>query len=112
MRMAYILSFAERIFEPLGMVDTAFYVPAGFVPVLVEFKQNSIAQVPPLVSAEQAPQPLPFVPSSTEQQDTTKPDNSSRPQSSNRPKKQNNTEGGGLSPIGRTLVGPQLDDYK
>jgi len=41
-------------------VDFAFYVPNGFVPVLLEFKQNSIVEVPPLVTAEQAPPTVPF----------------------------------------------------
>ena len=42
-------------------IDFAFYVPNGFIPVLVEFKQNTIAQVPPPVSYEQAPPAVPFV---------------------------------------------------
>ena len=93
-------------------IDFAFYVPTGSAPVILQFKQNSIVQVPPLVTTEQTPTPIPFIPSSTDQQDTTKPSDPTRPQTSNRPKKQNNTEGSGLSPIGRTLVSPQLDDYK
>ena len=44
----------EDFTEPVKWIDFAFYVPKGHVPVLVEFKQNSIAAVPPLVSAEQA----------------------------------------------------------
>ena len=43
-------------------IDFAFYVPDGFVPVLVEFKQNSINQLPPPVTYEQAPPPVPFIP--------------------------------------------------
>lgn len=42
-------------------IDFAFYVPDGFVPVLVEFKQNCISQLPPSVPAEQAPSVMPFV---------------------------------------------------
>lgn len=94
-------------------IDFAFHVPDGSVPVLVEFKQNGIAQVPPIVTAEQAPPPIPFVPSAGGQNDTTKPDNPSRPQSSKRPTKQKNTsEGDGLTPLTRTLVAPPLDDFK
>jgi hypothetical protein len=94
------------------LIDFVFYVPTGSVPVILQFKQNSIVQVPRFVTTEQTPTPIPFIPSSTNQQDTTKPGDSSG-QQTNRPKQQNNTtEGGGLSPIGRTLVGPQLDDYK
>jgi len=43
-------------------IDFAFYVPSDSLPVLVEFKQNSIAQLPPPVTAEQAPPAVPFVP--------------------------------------------------
>lgn len=94
-------------------IDFVFYVPNGSTPVILQFKLNSIVQIPPLVSTEQVPTPIPFVPSSTDRQDTTKPGDTSRQQSSNRTNQQNNTtEGTGLSPIGRTLVGPQLDDYK
>jgi len=96
-------------------IDFAFYVPAGFVPVLVEFKQNSIAEVPALVTAEQAPPPEPFVPSSERQKPASKPGNLSQPQTSKRPTQPKNTsdkKGIGLSPLTRPLVGPQLDDYK
>jgi hypothetical protein len=42
-------------------IDFAFYVPNDFVPVFLAFKQNSIVQLPPPVSAEQAPEAAPFV---------------------------------------------------
>ncbi|MHC4890909.1 MAG: hypothetical protein ACYTEO_15760 [Planctomycetota bacterium] len=42
-------------------IDFAFYVPSDSVPVLVEFKQNSIAELPPPVAAEQAPPSIPFI---------------------------------------------------
>ncbi|MDH4239156.1 MAG: CvpA family protein [Phycisphaerae bacterium] len=93
-------------------IDFAFYVPTGSAPVILQFKLNSIVQVPPLVTTEQAPTPIPFIPSSTDPQDTTKQGDNSRPQTSNRPNQQNNTEGGGLTPLTRTLVAPPLDDYK
>ena len=96
-------------------IDFAFYLPAGFVPVLVEFKQNSIAEVPTLVSPEQAPTPIPFVPSSGSANNPIPPNNTSRPQTSKRPTQPKNTsdkKGIGLSPLTRPLVGPQLDDYK
>ncbi|MBN1392403.1 MAG: CvpA family protein [Sedimentisphaerales bacterium] len=41
-------------------IDFAFYVPEGFVPVLIEFKQNSINQLPPPIAADQAPPAVPF----------------------------------------------------
>ena len=94
-------------------IDFAFYVPAGSVPVLIEFKQNSIAEVPPPVTAEQAPPPVPFLPSSEKEKPAAEPDNPSQPRSS-RPSRKPRTpaEKGGLSPLTRTLVAPQLDDYK
>ena len=46
---------------PVRAIDFAFYVPNDFQPVLLEFKQNGIARVPPPVSGEQAPPPAPFV---------------------------------------------------
>ena len=42
-------------------IDFVFRVPRGFVPALVEFKLNSVAEVPPPVPADQAPQVMPFV---------------------------------------------------
>lgn len=94
-------------------IDFAFHVPASAVPVLLEFKQNSIVQIPPPVTTEQAPTPMPFKPTSTGQKDTTKQGDPSQSQTSIQPKKPKTTsEGTGLSPIGKTLVGPQLDDYK
>jgi hypothetical protein len=42
-------------------IDFAFYVPDGFVPVLFEFKQNSVDQLPPPVTADQAPPAAPFI---------------------------------------------------
>lgn len=95
------------------LIDFAFYVPNGAVPVILQFKQNSIVQVPQFISTEQTPTPIPFNPSSSDQQDTTKPGDSSQQKTSKQNNQQNNSMGpGGLSPVGRTLVAPQLDDYK
>ena len=44
----------------LKWIDFAFYVPEDFVPVLVEFKQNSVVQLPSLLPAEKAPAPVSF----------------------------------------------------
>ena len=45
-------------------IDFAFYLPADSEPVAVALKANAIAEVPPLVSADQAPKPMPFIQSS------------------------------------------------
>lgn len=42
-------------------IDFAFFVPNGFVPALVEFKQNNIAQLPAPVAADQAPPAASFI---------------------------------------------------
>ena len=42
-------------------IDFAFYVPNDLVPMLVQFKQNNVAQIPPPVSYEQAPAAVPFI---------------------------------------------------
>lgn len=47
--------------ERAGWIDFGFYVPEGFVPVLVEFRLNSITEVKPPVPAEQAPPVIPFI---------------------------------------------------
>lgn len=52
---------SQDITDRARWIDFAFYVPAGFEPVAVGFKANLIAEVPPLVPAEQAPKPLPFI---------------------------------------------------
>jgi len=84
-------------------------VPNGFEPVLVEFKLNSIAEIPrsAIVAADQAPEAAPFVPSAGGQGNTQR----SR-RSSSQPE-----EGGsspparrGLSNVGRSAVGPGLDE--
>ena len=96
-------------------IDFAFHVPNDSVPVLVEFKQNCVVQVSPPVTAEQAPPPAPFIPTSEreKQKDTAEPNEPSQAHSPRQPREQTTpTEKGGLSPISRTLVGPQLDDYK
>ena len=41
-------------------IDFAFYVPNGYAPTLVQFKQNTLAAVPGLVETAEAPDPVPF----------------------------------------------------
>jgi len=55
--------------EKVKWIDFGFYVPKGFVPVLVEFKLNSITEVEPPVPAEQAPPVIPFVEKDKEEKD-------------------------------------------
>jgi len=77
-------------------IDFAFYVPSYLTPVLVEFKLNNIAEVPAPVPAEQAPSAVPFTESSENNREVEKPDNSS--------------DNRGLSNIGRSIIGDQLEE--
>jgi hypothetical protein len=97
-------------------VDYVFNVPNDFVPVLLEFKQNCIVNLPRVVSAEQAPPPAPFVERAKTEPDAAKPGESpdsgapaypppDQGASSDRPKRR-----GGLSPTGRMLTGGAVDD--
>jgi hypothetical protein len=52
---------ASDIKDKAAWIDFAFYVPTDFEPVAVGFMANIIAEVPPMVPAEQAPQPIPFI---------------------------------------------------
>jgi hypothetical protein len=97
-------------------IDYVFNVPNDFVPILLEFKQNCIVNLPRIVSAEQAPPPAPFVERAKTEPDAAKPPDSpdsgapSSPPpdqgaSSDRPKRR-----GGLSPTGSMLTGGAADD--
>ncbi|MHC4641310.1 MAG: CvpA family protein [Planctomycetota bacterium] len=115
-RLSEVINVTRTDFEDKARekwIDFIFNVPADSVPILLEFKQNSIVQVPKPVSPDQAPPPAPFAPSSGIKQDTPKTENPAKPEISSRSDRPNNsTDGGGLSPITRPLVAPQLDDFK
>jgi hypothetical protein len=103
--------FVSRIKE----VDFAFYVPNGFKPVLVEFKQNCVSQIPPsaIVSAEQAPPIVPFVgqpgpqeaPAAAPEKPVEQP---SSPTPS--PEPETSSRRPGLSNVGKSIIGDQLDE--
>jgi hypothetical protein len=46
--------------ERIKWIDFALFVPNDFIPVLAEFRQNGIAQLPPPIPAAQAPETVPF----------------------------------------------------
>jgi uncharacterized membrane protein required for colicin V production len=46
----------------LKKIDFAFYVPDGFVPVLAEFKQNNVVELPAPAAADQVYDAVPFTP--------------------------------------------------
>ena len=115
-RLNEVITVAPSDFEGKARekwIDFAFYVPAGSVPVLLEFKQNCITQIPVPVTAEQAPPPVFFVPSSAGQKDTEKPEDTSKTSRTKRPAKpKSDSDGFPLSPITRPLVAPPLEDFK
>src|SRR4030042_4636605 len=95
-------------------IDFVFYVPDGFKPVLVEYKQNCVRQIPPsaVVSAEQAPPVVPFE-KSMEIKVITEPNKpAEKPNSPAPPKAETSSTQPGLSNVGKSLVGDQLDDDK
>jgi hypothetical protein len=88
-------------------------VPADFVPLVVEFKLNNIAEVPLPVSADQAPPPVPFVEQSETEKPTAEP-GSTPEQGASGPaeKKRSDSKKGGLSNISKGIVGDQFDENK
>jgi hypothetical protein len=52
---------AQDLKDNTAWIDFVFYVPAGCEPVALGFKANLVTEVPPLVSAEQAPKPISFI---------------------------------------------------
>lgn len=51
----------DDIKDQAAWIDFAFYVPSGYEPAALGFKANIIVEVPPVVSAEQAPKPVSFI---------------------------------------------------
>jgi hypothetical protein len=100
-------------------IDFVFCVPSGFEPSLVEFKLNSVVDIPTgtIVSADQAPAVEPFNYSPAAPQaggNTQKPPRAQnqpqQPQQPQRQQRQQNRSGkSGLSDISRSVVGDELD---
>ncbi len=99
--------------ENVKWIDFAFYVPADFVPLVVEFKLNSIAEVPPPVSADQAPPPSPFIEQAeTEKRTTEAGSTPDQPAPGPAEKTRGDSRRGGLSNISKGIVGDQFDENK
>ena len=85
-------------------IDFAFYVPNNFLPVLIEFKQNNIVEVPPLISAESAeggPPTVPFTESFKEVKDTAEDEKLHHGRKSKKSK---------LSNVGKHILGDRFDE--
>jgi hypothetical protein len=92
-------------------IDFVFCVPRDYVPVLVEFKQNSIVEIRPsaIVTADQAPPPELFTQTSKSQNGSS---TSGRPSSS--PTRQPSTRSGSRqrkpSDLRRSIIGDGTDE--
>ena len=93
-------------------IDFVFCVPSGFEPALVEFKLNSIVEIPTgaIVTADQAPAVATFSSSSASAPksngNTQKPTQTQSPQQQQQP----DSRRSGLSDISRSVVGDQFDE--
>lgn len=102
-------------------IDFVFPVPNGFTPTLVEFKLNSVVQIPAiaiLTDTSQAPSPAYFNPSAANQENQ-RPSGTQQQQSSSTRRGQRRSqsqEPNGNSPTNRaqrlteSITGEQLDD--
>jgi len=95
-------------------IDFVFCVPNGFEPAMVEYKLNSIAEIPrsAIVAADQAPEAVPFVQSAG---GTGRQRNNQRSRGPSRQQQEQEGEsapqdGRGLSNVGRSIVGPGMDE--
>jgi hypothetical protein len=97
-------------------IDFVFGVPDGFEPVLVEFKLNNIAQIPRsaiISSADQAPAPALFTPSSGSKKDSRRSNSPSQQGNSNPPKQSgtpSSSREGELSDISKSVIGDQFEE--
>jgi uncharacterized membrane protein required for colicin V production len=96
--------------EKAKWIDVGFYVPVDFVPVLVEFKLNSITEVKPPVPAEQAPPVIPFIMEEPEKEKATPERSKSSERPSNKPSGKPSVKRG-LSDISKSVV-PGVDEDK
>jgi hypothetical protein len=95
-------------------IDFVFCVPSGFEPSLVEFKLNSVVDIPTgaIVSADQAPavEPFNYSPAAPQGGRNNQPRTQNPPQQPQRQQRQQNRSGrSGLSDISRSVVGDELD---
>jgi hypothetical protein len=104
---------AATFTENVKWIDFAFYVPNDFVPIVVEFKLNNIAEVSPPVSADQAPPPSPFIEQSESEKRTAETGSPvEQPVSSPTKGRGSTSRRGGLSNVSKGIVGDQLDENK
>ena len=94
-------------------IDFVFCVPSGFDPTLVQFKLNSVVEIPAgaIVSADQAPEVVPFSYSPSASQSTGNAQRPARPQSQPQQQQQQaRPQRRGLSNTSRSIIGDELDE--
>ena len=97
-------------------IDFVFCVPSGFEPSLVEFKLNSVVDIPTgtIVSADQAPavEPFNYSPAAPQGGRNNQPRVQNQQQQPQRQQRQQNRSGrrSGLSDISRSVVGDEFDE--
>ena len=103
---------ANDIQENSRFIDFVFCVPGGFEPTLVQFKLNSIVEIPTgaKVSADQAPPVEPFSYSPAAPQGGPNTQRQAPPQNQQPQQQQGDSRRRGLSDISRSVVGDQMDE--
>ncbi|HCO94290.1 MAG TPA: hypothetical protein DIU00_10115 [Phycisphaerales bacterium] len=95
-------------------IDFVFCVPSGYEPALVQFKLNSIVEIPPgaIVSADQAPEVVPFSYSPSAAQGTGNTQKPARAQRQQQQQQQQPTrpQRRGPSDISRSIIGDEFDE--
>jgi hypothetical protein len=93
-------------------IDFVFCVPSGYEPTLVEFKLNSIVEIPTgaIVSADQAPAVSPFKSSASAPQSNSNTQRPAGTQSQPQQQQQTSPRRSGLSDISRSVVGDGFDE--
>lgn len=96
-------------------IDFVFCVPSGFDPTLVQYKLNNVVEIPAqsIVSADQAPEAVPFSYSASGPQSTgnaQKPPRTQRQQQQPQQQQQTGPQRRGVSDISRSIVGDELDE--
>jgi len=96
------------------LIDFVFCVPSGFNPTLVQFKLNSIVEIPngAIVSADQAPavEPFSYSPAAPQGGRNTQRRTQPQNQQQQRQQQQSGSRRRGLSDISRSVVGDQFDE--
>jgi hypothetical protein len=114
-----IIDISKAQGDPISL-DLGFPVPTNLTPVLLEFKRNNVVQVSAPATPEDAPQPIAFsvaapttpanAPAGAQAASGSAGKSASASTPSGKGKGRSGKGKGGLSPIGKSVVGPQVPD--